>query len=92
MATSSNPSVTTIAVQRALAGHGPDWRGIIFGLLLLGSLVVTLAILVALLVDQFARGIPVYQERGLDFLTSGLSPDPARAGIGLGIQGSILMG
>ena len=72
----SNPSVTTVAVQRALAGHGPDWRGLIFALLLLLSIVATLAILIFLLIDQLSRGLPVYQERGLDFLTSGLSLEP----------------
>lgn len=90
--TSSSSSVTTTAVSRTLAGHGPDWRGLIFGALLLGSLLLTLAILVTLLADQFTRGIPVYQERGLDFLTAGLSSNPARAGIGQGIVGSIVMG
>jgi phosphate transport system permease protein len=89
---SSSTSVTTVAVRRTLAGHGPDWRGMVFGLLLFGSLVATLAILITLLADQFVRGIPVYQERGLDFLTSGLSSNPAKAGIGQGIVGSIMMG
>jgi len=89
---SSSTSVTTVAVRRTLAGHGPDWRGIVFGLLLLGSLVATLGILVTLLADQLVRGIPVYQERGLDFLTSRLSSNPATAGIGQGIVGSIIMG
>lgn len=92
MAASSSPSVTAVSVKRALAGHGPDWRGILFGLLLLGSLVVTLAILVALLADQFSRGLPVYQERGIEFLASGLSSNPARAGIGQGIVGSVILG
>jgi phosphate transport system permease protein len=92
MATSPNPSVTTIAVQRALAGHGPDWRGLIFALLLLGSIIATLAILIFLLIDQLSRGLPVYQERGLDFLTSGLSSNPANAGIAQGIVGSIVIG
>jgi phosphate transport system permease protein len=91
MAGSSNPSVTTIAVQRTLAGHGPDWRGIVFGLLLLGSIIATLAILLFLLIDQLSRGLPVYQERGLDFLTSNLSSNPAKAGIGQGIVGSVLI-
>lgn len=90
--TSSSSSVTSIAVSRTLAGHGRDWRGLIFGGLLLGSLLLTLAILVALLADQITRGIPVYQERGLDFLTAGLSSNPAKAGIGQGIIGSIVMG
>ena len=88
----SSPSTTTLAVQRSLAGHGPDWRGTIFALLLLGSIIATLAILLFLLIDQFARGIPVYQERGLDFLTSGLSSNPEKAGIAQGIIGSIVIG
>jgi phosphate transport system permease protein len=92
MAATTKPSVTTLAVQRTLAGRGPDWRGILFGLLLLFSLLSSLAILVAVLADQFARGLPVYQERGLDFLTSSLSANPARAGIGQGIIGSTLIG
>lgn len=88
----SNPSVTTVAVQRALAGQGRDWRGLIFYLLLLFSIISTLAILVFLLADQLSRGLPVYQERGIDFLTSGLSSNPANAGIAQGIVGSILIG
>ncbi len=88
----TTPSITTGAVTRTLAGHGPDWRGLVFASLLLGSLVLTLAILVALLVDQLSRGLPVYEARGLDFLTSGLSSNPAKAGIGQGIIGSVLMG
>jgi phosphate transport system permease protein len=92
MAVTTRSSVTTLSVERTLAGRGPDWRGILFGLLLLLSLLTSLAILVAVLADQFARGLPVYQERGLDFLTSGLSANPARAGIGQGIIGSTLLG
>jgi phosphate transport system permease protein len=86
------PSTTAIVVQRSLAGHGPDWRGTLFALLLLGSLVSTLAILIALIGDQLARGLPVYQERGLDFLTSGLSSNPDKAGIAQGIIGTIVIG
>jgi phosphate transport system permease protein len=86
------PSTTAIVVQRSLAGHGPDWRGTLFALLLLGSLVSTLAILIALIGDQLARGLPVYQERGLDFLTSGLSSNPDNAGIAQGIIGTIVIG
>jgi phosphate transport system permease protein len=89
---SSSPSVTTAAVTRTLAGHGPDWRGAVFAFVLLGSILTTLAILVALLADQFARGIPVYQERGLDFLTSGLSSNPDKAGIAQGIIGTVVIG
>jgi phosphate transport system permease protein len=85
-------STTALVVQRSLAGHGPDWRGTIFAVLLLGSIVSTLAILIALIGDQLARGLPVYQERGLDFLTSGLSSNPEQAGIAQGIIGTIVIG
>jgi phosphate transport system permease protein len=85
-------STTALVVQRSLAGHGPDWRGTIFAVLLLASIVSTLAILIALIGDQLARGLPVYQERGLDFLTSGLSSNPEQAGIAQGIIGTIVIG
>ena len=88
----SSPSVTTLAVQRQLAGTSSDWRGTVFGVLLVGSLAATLFILIAILVTQVVQGWPVYATRGLDFLTSSLSANPANAGIGQGIVGTILMG
>jgi len=88
----SGPSVTTLAVQRSLAGKGRDWAGAAFALLLLAALLVTLVVLVVLIVDQLTRGLPVFQERGIDFLTSGLSSDPAKAGVGQGILGSLVIG
>jgi phosphate transport system permease protein len=92
MSGTQSSSVTTLAVQRSLAGHGPDWRGTIFALLLLGSIIATLAILAVLIADQFVKGWPVYLERGLDFITSPLSSDPAKAGIGQGIVGTMVLG
>ena len=63
-----------------------------FSLLLLGALLLTLIVLITLLVDQLSRALPVFQERGLDFLTSPLSPDPSKAGVQQGLVGSILIG
>ncbi len=88
----ANPSVTTVAVQRSLAGTGRDWAGTLFALLLLGALLLTLVVLVVLIVDQLTRGLPVFQERGFDFLTSGLSSNPAKAGVGQAIVGSLVIG
>ena len=86
------PSVTTAAVGRELAGRGTDWRGIVFGVLLVGSLIATLSVLLAILGTQLAQGWPVYAERGLGFITAPLSSDPAKAGIGQGLVGSIAIG
>jgi phosphate transport system permease protein len=88
----TTPSATTLAVERQLAGKTSDWRGVVFGIFLVGSLAATLFILATILITQFVQGWPVYATRGLDFLTSSLSSDPARAGIGQGIVGTILMG
>jgi phosphate transport system permease protein len=88
----TTPSATSVAVERALASQGRDWPGLIFALLLLGAMLLTLVILVILIVDQLTRGLPVFQERGLDFLTSGLSSDPAKAGVAQGIVGSLVIG
>jgi phosphate transport system permease protein len=88
----ASASVTEVAVERSLAGSGRDWRGLVFQLVLLGAVLATLVLLVTLLADQFARGLPVFQERGLDFLTSGLSSNPAKAGVGQGLVGTFLLG
>jgi phosphate transport system permease protein len=85
-------SVTAIAVNRSLAGQRRDIWGTVFSLLLLGALLLTLIVLVTLLVDQVSRALPVFQERGLSFLTSPLSPDPNKAGVQQGLVGSILIG
>lgn len=88
----ATPSITTVAVQRQLAGKSADWRGIVFGILLVGSLVATLSVLLLILSTQVVAGFPVYAERGIDFITAPLSSDPAKAGIGQGLVGSIVIG
>lgn len=78
-------------VHAALTGKGSrDVRGIVFQLLLLFTLLFTLGILFALLFDVFRQAIPVFRDRGLDFVTSGLSSRPERAGVWQGIVGSFL--
>ena len=88
----ANPSTTAIVVNRSLAGQKRDISGIVFSILLLGALLLTLVILVTLLFDQLMRALPVFQERGISFLTSPLSSDPDKAGVSQGIVGSILIG
>jgi phosphate transport system permease protein len=84
-------SVATRSTHATLAGHGRDWRGAIFEGLLLLALLVSMALLLALLIDQGSRGLPVLADRGADFLTSPLSSNPANAGVGQGIIGSFLI-
>lgn len=84
-------SVTARPAAQSLAGKGRDWRGVVFEGLLLLSLLISLALLLALLLDQGSRGLPILLERGGDFLSSPLSSDPAKAGVGQGIIGSFLI-
>ncbi len=63
----------------------------IFQLLLLASLLFSLAVLAILLLNVLTRAWPVFQTRGIDFLTSPLSSDPAQAGISQGLFGTIVL-
>jgi len=85
------PAATSAAVRRGLTSSTRDTRGTIFYLLLLLSLFFSLAILAALLLDVTSRAIPVFQTRGLSFLTSPLSSDPTKAGIAQGLFGTIAL-
>ena len=58
------------------------------GVLLL-SLLVALAILFILLADVLTRGLPVFTERGTDFLTSEYSSRPQAAGVRDALIGSL---
>ena len=85
------PAATGAAVRRGLTSTRPDVRGMIFQLLLLASLLFSLAVLAILLLNVLTRAWPVFQTRGLDFLTSPLSSDPAQAGISQGLLGTIVL-
>lgn len=82
---------TSAAVQRALEGRRINLGQVWFHALLLLSLVIALGVLVSLLLDVAGRGGPMLLERGLDFLRSPTSSDPARAGVSQGIFGSLVI-
>jgi phosphate transport system permease protein len=75
-------------VAAALQGRRADVRGRVFELGLGACLILSLLILGALLVDVVRDGVPVYTDRGWDFVDSGLSSTAAKAGIAQGIIGS----
>jgi phosphate transport system permease protein len=63
-------------------------RGRVFEIGLLVALLVSLVILAVLLSRVLIDGLPVYTDRGWDFLDGSLSGSAARAGISQGIVGS----
>ena len=78
-------------VQQSLRGRRVDVAGRAFEFGLLLSLLVALGVLIVLLQDIFRAGIPVLAERKLDFVTSGLSSLPARAGVWQALTGSLML-
>jgi phosphate transport system permease protein len=82
---------TTDLVERALRGKRIDPFGTFVSIALLLSLLVSLGILVTLLADMLAKGWSVLADRGIDFITSPLSPDPTVAGLSQGIFGSVAL-
>ncbi|CAN5814038.1 phosphate ABC transporter permease PstA [soil metagenome] len=86
-----HPSATQEAVRRAISGRHVDLGAIWFQALLLGALVVLLGVLISLLLDVAQRGSAVLVERGAEFLTVNTSSNPAIAGVGQGIFGSLLI-
>jgi phosphate transport system permease protein len=78
------------AVARALRRGGrSDVRGIVFQGALLVALLVSLLVLATLLAEALRDSMPVFRERGLDFITSNISSLPERAGVWQGIRGSL---
>jgi phosphate transport system permease protein len=59
--------------------------------MLLLSLLFALGVLATLVADVVLRGLPVFAERGADFLTSPLSTRPTAAGVAQGIRGTLLI-
>jgi phosphate transport system permease protein len=80
---------TRRVVAEALQGRRFDIRSYLFEGALLLTLLVALGILVTLLADVAIRGIPVFADRGTEFLTSNMSARADRAGVLQGIVGSI---
>ena len=90
MATASGLSTADI-VRNDLMGRKRDWRGVAFELLLLLLLLFSLLILVTLLGQVVSGGWDVLTDRGSEFLGSGISSLPERAGVMQGLIGSFLM-
>jgi phosphate transport system permease protein len=84
-------SAAAIVVQGSLRARSRDWGGSILQVLLVLALLFSLATLLVLVFDQLAKALPVFQERGVDFLTSGLSSNPANAGVAQGIVGTAVI-
>jgi phosphate transport system permease protein len=84
-------AVSAEVVRERISGRRTDVGGRVFEALLLLALLVSLAILLTLLADVMSRGIGVYVDRGLDFITSPLSSEASEAGIGQGLVGSLLL-
>lgn len=78
-------------VSASISGKKTDVVGAVVAFVLLLSIFVSLGILVTLLADMLIKGWSVFAERGFDFVTSPLSPDPARAGVSQGIFGSVIL-
>ena len=84
-------TATVGAARGSLQQTRPDVAGMVFAIVMLFSLLFSLAILGVLIADQLARGMPVIAERGTGFLTSDLSSDPAQAGVVQGLIGTALL-
>src|SRR5215204_122020 len=84
----SASSVSAARVREGLVSSKRDIWGIVFQVILLLSLLSSLVVLLVLLSDVLSKALPVYQDRGLDFLTSPLSSNPGKAGIVQGIVGT----
>jgi phosphate transport system permease protein len=85
----SSEAAVEAQVAAALRGTRADVRGRIFEISLLTALLVSLVILAVLLSRVLIDGLPVYTDRGWEFLDGSLSGSAERAGISQGIVGSL---
>ena len=91
MSLSTPRTAAAPAIGASLGRSRPDIAGMVFSGILLFSLLFSLAVLGILIGDQLSRGMPVFAERGVDFLTSPLSSNPDKAGIAQGLIGTALL-
>ncbi len=87
----SSAGATQASVRAALTGKHRDTAGTVFQVALLASLLFSLAVLLVLVVDVLSKATPVFAERGVAFLTSPLSSNPAKAGVVQGIVGTAVL-
>ena len=81
-------TATADRAARPLATGHRDVAGMVFAILMLLALLFSLAILGILVGSQLVKGLPVFAERGTDFLTSPLSSNPDKAGVAQGLIGT----
>lgn len=86
---SSSEAAIDVKVAAVLSGRRGDVRGRLFELSLLLSLLICLLLLGVLVAQVLADGLPVYTDRGWQFLDGGLSRRTANAGISQGLIGSL---
>lgn len=79
------------SVEAALLGRKRDWPGTVFSAVLLASLLASLLILVSLLWITIREAMPVFQDRGWDFVTSNTSSIASRAGVRQGLIGAFVL-
>jgi phosphate transport system permease protein len=84
---SQTPTVQA-QVERAISGRRADVGSRVFEAVLLTCLLIALAVLGVLIATVLSDGLPVYQDRGFDFLDGASSSVATRAGISQGIVGS----
>ena len=89
--TSATQRATRDAVRASLEGRRTEPGAVVFKILLLVMLLSSLLILVVLLADILAGAWPTLRDRGLGFITSGLSLNPETAGVWTGIIGSLVI-
>jgi phosphate transport system permease protein len=83
---------TAAGVTRSLTKRRVNVRARIVEILLIGSLAVTLLVLLVLVVDLIQRSWPVWTDRPADFMTGHLNSQNATAGgIGQAIRGTIML-
>ena len=80
---------TAAIVRQSLQGRRFSPGGVAFEASLLLMLLISLAILVTLLADIIVGALPVFRDRGLDFVTSGITLDASTAGVWTGLLGAI---
>jgi phosphate transport system permease protein len=85
---SSSRGAVEGSVAEALRGTRADVKGRVFELALVACLLISLLILAVLIGTVLADGLPVFGDRGFDFLDAPLSSSAERAGISQGIVGS----
>ena len=84
-------SAASAAVRERLSGRRIHTGELVFQGVLVLSLVIALGVLIALLLNVTRQAVPVFQQRGTDFLTKPNSSLPFNAGVRQGLIGSLLL-